>query len=504
MSIALLFAIVISTMACAGNSVETEVAAQPATGRNLVANGGFETGRDTPPDGWSQEDQVRDRGTVRIDGETVNSGRAALSLAPNDRNTQADRPFAVAQMIPVAGVAGRAVRVEAALRVSSPAVAVVAAYAISSSGAPVGSVLLRHTRAGNYTLQRGTLQLPAGTQNILVACAVTGRSGEAWFDDVSLIAEGSSEPSGGSPAPSGSADAEWRGIKENLSDLRVAAAWGPPTRLDAPVNTLGWEDSVAVSPDGKTLSFTYLRVDALAFVLFKKTRLVGPRRPGWPANEPFDTYGADIHVSRLINGKWQEPQNIGAPVNLPETSDGDQWLSPDEKRIYFNSAEGRRPKGIYFAERASTSGPWQPVVYLNKNINAGRGDENPHLTVDERTMYFQSTRGGGRGKTDLYVSELVNGEWQQPRNLGAPINTRDDEVQPFVSSDGTTLLFSRNERIYQSKREPNGSWSTPVEIVSGTVGEPTLTDAGDLYFLRVFRKGKDEFDADIMFAPRRR
>ena len=316
-------------------------------------------------------------------------------------------------------------------------------------------------------------------------------------------------PEGKSYTPPGQTSKEiemkWAEIKKSDNTIWISEEWEKPVNLGSPVNTLGWEDSASISPDGNVLSFTYMRLDPLAYIHFgKRVRVHGPPRLGWPKTEPFDSFGADIYIVKKVNGVWQEPQPVGPPVNLPETADGDQWLSVDENRIYFNSAEGNRAKGIYFAERKNNNSPWHTLKYLNKHINSGREDENPYLSADERFLYFESARPGGMGGKDLYVSEEVNGEWQTPKNLGPKINTKEDEVQPFISLDGKILLFSRNQMIYRSRKMPDSSWSTPEVIVRGHVGEPTLTESGDLYFVHVYIQENKEFDCDIMMAKAKR
>jgi len=48
---------------------------------------------------------------------------------------------------------------------------------------------------------------------------------------------------------------------------------------------------------------------------------------------------------------------------------------------------------------------------------------------------------GGFGQTDIYKSELVNGQWSEPVNLGETINTSGKEMFPFVDKEGI-LYFS--------------------------------------------------------------
>jgi tetratricopeptide (TPR) repeat protein len=68
---------------------------------------------------------------------------------------------------------------------------------------------------------------------------------------------------------------------------------------------------------------------------------------------------------------------------------------------------------------------------------------DPAISSDGNTLYFSSDMPGGYGGRDLYKSELIDGEWTGPVNLGADVNTSYDEVFPYLHQN-TTLYFSSN------------------------------------------------------------
>jgi outer membrane protein OmpA-like peptidoglycan-associated protein len=67
----------------------------------------------------------------------------------------------------------------------------------------------------------------------------------------------------------------------------------------------------------------------------------------------------------------------------------------------------------------------------------------PFLHPDGRTLYFSSDKHIGMGGFDLFMSRRgEDGRWQEPVNLGFPINTQGDEINFFVAADGKTAFIS--------------------------------------------------------------
>lgn len=279
-----------------------------------------------------------------------------------------------------------------------------------------------------------------------------------------------------------------------------------PVLLGQPVNSPGWEDSGFISPDGDTLYFTYLRIDAVTLLTEGRIRLSGPLRPGWPTTPPYDTIGAEIYRSVRVAGAWTEPQHLDTAINLPEEIEGDEWLSADGNRVLFtNGISGgpRGARGIYYAERIG--GVWQPAVLATTlGFPFDSLDENPHLTLDETTLFFESSRAGGHGQQDIWMSTRAGGAWTAPVNLGPAINGAGVEGSP-CSLDGRSLYFDDKgggRGILWSERDSAGRWREATTVVPGTFGDPSLTSAGDLYIIGG-RQVAGGYDADVYLARRR-
>ena len=105
----------------------------------------------------------------------------------------------------------------------------------------------------------------------------------------------------------------------------------------------------------------------------------------------------------------------------------------------------------------------------------------PHLSFGGSALYFASNKLGGFGGFDLYVCYLKNGTWTRPENLGPSVNSRGNEITPFLK-DGD-LYFSSDYHqglggydIFKSSVK-NGSWS-----FAENMGKGINSPADDYYF----------------------
>jgi outer membrane protein OmpA-like peptidoglycan-associated protein len=97
----------------------------------------------------------------------------------------------------------------------------------------------------------------------------------------------------------------------------------------------------------------------------------------------------------------------------------------------------------------NTAGDWGKAVNLGSVINTHGNEDAPFLTQDGKTLYFASDGQVGLGEYDIFKSELIDGKWQQPVNIGYPINTPEYESFFVMASDNRTAYYStsREDRI---------------------------------------------------------
>jgi hypothetical protein len=142
----------------------------------------------------------------------------------------------------------------------------------------------------------------------------------------------------------------------------------------------------------------------------------------------------------------------GPPVSaesIPGTSselntsfqDGCPIQSPDGLSLYMAS---NRPNGlggldIWVARRASKGAPFGAPVNLGAPVNSVQDDFCPS-PIAGGWFFFVSTRPGGCGDADIYVTRPAGAGWWQPLHLGCNVNTAGQEASPY-------LLTRRNGRV---------------------------------------------------------
>jgi ankyrin repeat protein len=218
----------------------------------------------------------------------------------------------------------------------------------------------------------------------------------------------------------------------------------------------------------------------------------------WPVSVPIPGTGYTrgvIFYSRVENGAWTKPEPVA--FNTSDDHTGDPCLSPDGNRLFFLSSRPLEPGGssrgenIWYVDR--TGSGWSEPKPVGDAINSV--DLHWQVSVaGNGNLYFGSSEGGGYGQNDVYVSRLVDGEYQAPENLGTVVNTETPEFSPFVAPDESYLLFTRvtesgKTRLYFSRRTPDGGWSKAkdmgpsVNSGSGELCPVVSSDGRYLFFL---------------------
>jgi hypothetical protein len=214
----------------------------------------------------------------------------------------------------------------------------------------------------------------------------------------------------------------WISTRERTSD-----PWGPPVNLGAPVNSATDDFCPTMSRDGRTLYFVSRRQDGIQGI-------------DWCG-------GSDIYVARARDdGGFDAVEHLGCTVN----STADEFspfplLEPGAGPVlYFSSTRPGLGTGGDLYQSASHGGVFGPAE-LVPNVNSTVDDGQPNLRHDGLELFFYSSRAvaGAQGGNDIYVATRASlaDAWSTPSNLGPNVNSPASETRPSLSWDLLTLYF---------------------------------------------------------------
>lgn len=258
-------------------------------------------------------------------------------------------------------------------------------------------------------------------------------------------------------------------IEKHIQDCQLAARLvedpllTPIRNVGEPVNSPYPEYVPLVSADENMMIFTSRRPNTTG----KKVDLQG-------------MYMEDIYISyKDENGNWTDPVN-DLNFNTPD-HDACVGLSADGKTlILYRSDNG----GDLFLSQFNGKNWSEPEPFTE--INSSHWESSACFTKDRQFVYFTSDKPGGFGGSDIYRAKLQpDGKYGGIENLGPVINTKYDEDAPQIHSDGKTLFFSSKGHeglggydIYSTTYDNStGRWGEPRNI-----GYPINTPDDDIYF----------------------
>jgi len=97
---------------------------------------------------------------------------------------------------------------------------------------------------------------------------------------------------------------------------------------------------------------------------------------------------------------------------------------------------------IYISHKTDTT--WSEPRPISPVINSEKADDSPFLSADGKTLYFSSKGHNSSGGYDFFKSELVDGEWTYPENLGYPMNSAGDDIYLSFTENDKKGFFSSN------------------------------------------------------------
>ncbi len=190
--------------------------------------------------------------------------------------------------------------------------------------------------------------------------------------------------------------------------------------------------------------------------------------------------GCRIFRAAREGANWVNPQEITLTEDSMITV-GHPAISPDELELYFvsNMPGNIGDKDIWVVRRQTRNDEFGSPENLGETINT-KGDEMFPYVHEDGTLFFASNGHPGMGGLDIFTSQYRGGEWSEPENIGPPFNSSADDF-------GIIFKPGSEQGFFTSNRGPRGIYDiysfyqAPVEfLISGTVlDDSTRTSVAD-------------------------
>jgi len=269
--------------------------------------------------------------------------------------------------------------------------------------------------------------------------------------------------------------------------------WHEPVLVDVgAVNTSGAEDSAFITPDGNSLFFFFTPYPHTARGLQSQDLVTG------------------IYLSERIGDAWTPAERVF--LFPTESLEGCPFFQDDT--LYICAIMCGDTGGLLrHYSTLRDGGKWSFPQVDTEGLNSAGSVGELHIHPDGRTIYFHSDREGSLGMRDIWMSERTGDSWGTPRHIEG-INSEGNEAFPCLSPDGEELWFSGDSRLwnprpgsslFRCRRNPDGSWARPEEIISGFAAEPSIDGEGNIYFIHPYLDENNRLiEMDIYVAYRKK
>lgn len=174
----------------------------------------------------------------------------------------------------------------------------------------------------------------------------------------------------------------------------------------------------------------------------------------------------DVFLTKFDKrNKWSEPLGLDSLNTVFD--EGTPFIGNNGRDFYFTRCIVEKGKDIgcqiYSAQKVD--GEWmnpQRVEITGDSLSLG----HPTMSEDGSTIYFSARLDNGYGGTDIWYSEKKDGNWSKPINMGPEINSKGDEMFPFMRSNGE-LYYSSSKPptmgsldLFKATKDENEKWKS--------------------------------------------
>jgi outer membrane protein OmpA-like peptidoglycan-associated protein len=164
----------------------------------------------------------------------------------------------------------------------------------------------------------------------------------------------------------------------------------------------------------------------------------------------------DFAINAMAHPVDFKPLNMGEKINTDGCEYFPNVTGDDQTFLFTRNRQEKNAQGVmtmtqedFFISYRDANGNWTTAANMGAPINTPENEGAPSLSTDGRFLFFAACEGEygygngrqGYGSCDIFYTQKINGAWTKPTNVGAPVNTQYWDSQPSFSSDGKTLYF---------------------------------------------------------------
>ncbi|MFN0050377.1 MAG: OmpA family protein [Cytophagales bacterium] len=217
-------------------------------------------------------------------------------------------------------------------------------------------------------------------------------------------------------------------------------------------------------------------------------------------------------ISSIATVTAQFDPNSGKPINIcsPTFDEFAPSLSADGKTLILQSNKDGEYK--LYESQLQPNGLWSDIKPITAINSYGKKTDlvaGPSISYDGNTLYFCASFNGGWGDLDIYYSNRTAEGWSSPINIGKPINSREYEGFPSISSDGNKMYFVSYPKessdgltcfkILVAEKDKKGRWLEPRFLpppinLDCDKAPRIMPDNKTIVFASIREGGKGKFD----------